>query len=398
MDYLLYLNIFAGRSFNDLSQYIVFPWVIADYTSSTLDLNDPATFRDLSKPIGCLSSHRQQRVEQNYQHMCSELQQIEEEGHFGETDGTKSGRNPILSTQVAYHHGEHFSNEAIVVHYLIRIQPYTKLALQLQDQSFDVPDSIFHSILSSRNSSYKYDCKELIPKFFQPYATSSFLCNSQLLDMGCLQDGTPIGDVKLPPWASSPKDFAEKNRQALESEFVSRSLHLWIDLMFGYRQRGPDATGSLNLFHSFSYVENVDTLADPKLAKLVEDHQRHFGTSPGQLFTKPHPSRWGTSPQAQSEVGRTTQGYGVGPAYPDKEHTSSAVVSVETTARKNDNEEVDPKAGACSPGRASRAADLKKKLWQRLATKEKLFSTLARGGRMALTKAGALFPEKTMKS
>lgn len=30
----------------------VFPWVLADYTSDTLDLNDPASFRDLSKPVG----------------------------------------------------------------------------------------------------------------------------------------------------------------------------------------------------------------------------------------------------------------------------------------------------------------------------------------------------------
>ena len=30
----------------------VFPWVLADYTSPSLDLNSPATFRDLSKPVG----------------------------------------------------------------------------------------------------------------------------------------------------------------------------------------------------------------------------------------------------------------------------------------------------------------------------------------------------------
>ncbi len=38
-DYLLYLNSAADRSFNDLTQYPVFPWVIADYTSDTLGLS-----------------------------------------------------------------------------------------------------------------------------------------------------------------------------------------------------------------------------------------------------------------------------------------------------------------------------------------------------------------------
>lgn len=44
-DYLMYLNREAGRSFKDLTQYPVFPWVVADYTSDELDLTDPATFR-----------------------------------------------------------------------------------------------------------------------------------------------------------------------------------------------------------------------------------------------------------------------------------------------------------------------------------------------------------------
>lgn len=35
-EYLLHLNNLADRSCNDLSQYPVFPWVIADYTSTQL--------------------------------------------------------------------------------------------------------------------------------------------------------------------------------------------------------------------------------------------------------------------------------------------------------------------------------------------------------------------------
>ena len=39
------LNIIAGRSFNDLSQYPIFPWILQDYKSSTLDLNDHNIYR-----------------------------------------------------------------------------------------------------------------------------------------------------------------------------------------------------------------------------------------------------------------------------------------------------------------------------------------------------------------
>lgn len=44
-EYLMHLNREAGRSFKDLTQYPVFPWVIADWESEHLDLGNPATFR-----------------------------------------------------------------------------------------------------------------------------------------------------------------------------------------------------------------------------------------------------------------------------------------------------------------------------------------------------------------
>merc|ERR1719444_651095 len=54
-DYLMHLNILAGRSFNDIAQYPVFPWILIDYKSETIDLNDQSIYRDLSKPVGALN-------------------------------------------------------------------------------------------------------------------------------------------------------------------------------------------------------------------------------------------------------------------------------------------------------------------------------------------------------
>lgn len=48
-DYLMYLNTVAGRSYNDLNQYPVFPWVLVNYDSNEIDLTLPSNFRDLSK-------------------------------------------------------------------------------------------------------------------------------------------------------------------------------------------------------------------------------------------------------------------------------------------------------------------------------------------------------------
>ena len=62
-----------------------------------------------------------------------------------------------------------------------------------------------------------------------------------LLKLGRLDDGDSsrvVDDVELPPWASTPNEFVRINRQALESEFVSCQIHQWIDLIFGYKQKG----------------------------------------------------------------------------------------------------------------------------------------------------------------
>ena len=66
-EYLMQLNTLAGRTYNDLNQYPVFPWVLADYTSEVLDLNNPATFRDLSKPAGAMNEERCEMMRMMYE-------------------------------------------------------------------------------------------------------------------------------------------------------------------------------------------------------------------------------------------------------------------------------------------------------------------------------------------
>lgn len=87
--------------------------------------------------------------------------------------------------------------------------------------------------------------QELIPEL---YYMPEMLLNGNGFDLGKRDDGSAVGDVVLPPWANSPEQFIALHRQALESDLVSCQLNQWIDLIFGYKQKGPEAvrlTGSM---------------------------------------------------------------------------------------------------------------------------------------------------------
>lgn len=62
----MHLNTLAGRSYNDLMQYPIFPWILADYDSEELDLTDSLTFRDFSKPMGAQSPERLLQFKKRY--------------------------------------------------------------------------------------------------------------------------------------------------------------------------------------------------------------------------------------------------------------------------------------------------------------------------------------------
>ncbi|XP_008564708.1 PREDICTED: lipopolysaccharide-responsive and beige-like anchor protein, partial [Galeopterus variegatus] len=266
-EYLMFLNTIAGRSYNDLNQYPVFPWVITNYESDELDLTLPSNFRDLSKPIGALNPKRAAFFAERYESW--------------EDDQVPK-----------FHYGTHYSTASFVLAWLLRIEPFTTYFLNLQGGKFDHADRTFSSISrvwrnSQRDTS---DIKELIPEFY--YLPEMFV-NFNNYNLGVMDDGTVVSDVELPPWAKTSEEFVRINRMALESEFVSCQLHQWIDLIFGYKQQGPEAVRALNVFYYLTYegAVNLNSITDPVLREAVEAQIRSFGQTPSQLLIEPHPPR-----------------------------------------------------------------------------------------------------------
>ncbi|KAM4684207.1 neurobeachin isoform 1-T1 [Amazona ochrocephala] len=287
-EYLMFLNTIAGRTYNDLNQYPVFPWVLTNYESEELDLTLPGNFRDLSKPIGALNPKRAVFYAERYE--------------TWEDDQTPP-----------YHYNTHYSTSTSTLAWLVRIEPFTTFFLNANDGKFDHPDRTFSSVARSWRNSQRdtSDVKELIPEFY--YLPEMFV-NSNGYNLGIREDEVAVNDVDLPPWAKKPEDFVRINRMALESEFVSCQLHQWIDLIFGYKQRGPEAVRALNVFHYLTYEGsvNLDSITDPVLReipeayfirdphtflltkdfiKAMEAQIQNFGQTPSQLLIEPHPPR-----------------------------------------------------------------------------------------------------------
>lgn len=58
---------------------------------------------------------------------------------------------------------------------------------------------------------------------------------------------------------------------------MSCQLHQWIDLIFGYKQQGPEAARALNVFYYLTYegAVNLSSINDPMLREVIQCVHQH---------------------------------------------------------------------------------------------------------------------------
>ncbi|CAG9318285.1 NSMAF_2 [Blepharisma stoltei] len=271
--YLMFLNNIGNRSVLDMTQYPIFPWILSKYHGEDLPLYDYTNFRDLSKPIGSLDRSKLEKLE---------ALQVE-------------SKNQIEPPSL---YSSFYSTSTIVSYFLLRQIP--EFLVRNQNQIYSTQDKMFNSVEKSWNSSIKMigDNKELIPEFYS--RNPDFLLN--LNDMELTND-EKLSDVEIPPWSRDANSFTEIMRDALESDFVSENLHNWIDLIFGYRQRGEQAVASLNTFPSTCYGINWNSFKSTLEKDAYEILLREFGSCPKQLFFIPHsPRSFRLLPETQKPI------------------------------------------------------------------------------------------------
>ena len=323
LDYLMWLNIYSGRSFNDLTQYPVIPWIISNYNLP--ELHYKSDHRDLSLPMGMLefecfdkSLVRKESYIEIYDSLKNDFKQSNPDFNFeaylqkGEEyfenyrtkkiknkkkDEKKNNENitdmgddfcSIQINQIPYYFGSHYSNPTYVSHYLTRIFPYSFIAIEIQGDKFDDPDRMFISMKKTFESActLKDDVRELIPEFY--ILPGIFKNNNNLnLSQGKLDsEGRKlnINDVQLPPWSKNKStSFVSEMRKFLENH--DDKINKWIDLIFGSYQRGEKAEEAHNLFMAQTYEKmiKIEEISDPDyrntLMRLIE-----IGVTPYKIF------------------------------------------------------------------------------------------------------------------
>jgi hypothetical protein len=115
-EYLMTLNSFSGRSYNDWTQYPVFPWVLQDYTSSKLDLNDSSVFRDLRKPMGALNPLREREARKKFDDLMQQFKETRAAEAEGDPGDATEAQIPSIPP---FHYGTHYSSAAGLLYYMV---------------------------------------------------------------------------------------------------------------------------------------------------------------------------------------------------------------------------------------------------------------------------------------
>jgi len=258
-NYLLLLNKFSSRSYNDYNQYLVFPLLFLDEKGTIK--------RNLSLAI-CLNKD----------------------------DNNDSKFKAITNRQlVGYHFNQHYSTSGFILYYLVRLIPFTYSQIEFQSGKFDLPSRLFSSMKNYVCFlSLTQDNRELCPEFF--------FCYEFLLNL----NHNNFGKLKLEK-EQYYLNNVDNNRNETFAQFIiylrntleGLDISGWIDNIFGSKQNNT-SDDQPNSFPSSSYEESFDldkikksSLSIEKKIEEIDDKIEvlKFGITPAKIFNKSHQNR-----------------------------------------------------------------------------------------------------------
>ena len=315
--FLMHLNFFANRSYNDLSQYPIFPWILSKYSHpikieknylvSSLyyayhsnnirnESNMSENMDNISLDNNSNSAELEERSKKkkkdemiyNYRDMKLPMGMMEltETGILRKEDFIERYNDMKNNSEETFlgkpfYYGSNYSNPFFVCNYLMRLFPFTSISIEMQGR-LDDAERLFFSVEKSfeNSSSLQGDVRELIPEFF---CLPEIFLNINDIYLGILEGGKKLYNVDT-PCGNNAYAFVEIMNRILNGDTMSKYINDWIDLIFGYKARGKEAENAKNIFSEKSYQENINL-------EKIEDKVTYFtyaeyGLIPNQIMIK----------------------------------------------------------------------------------------------------------------
>nr|VZH89394.1 unnamed protein product [Spirometra erinaceieuropaei] len=331
-DYLMFINLLAGRRAGDPSASAILPWV-TDFTVEN------GGYRDLTKTKFRLKKGESQLDatyrSHSWQHPISPL-------HAPEGASSRSrNQTPLDVLSTAVWDSSSSTNETFA--YLPVTQPGRLNSVNTEDAAF-LPHHLLDIMPNLAYFTYKARQTPIpvLQKYVRPiYRPEEFPSTMARLYASTPEECIPeffsdptvfvslhadMPDLGLPEWCPSAKDFLSYHRRILESDEVSKNLHHWIDLTFGYKLLGEAAVEAKNV-----HLELVGGQRDLRSTAGV-----------ACLFTVPHPRRL-----LPSELSRY---FGPDCAANNWRPTSSAAAAAAAAVLSTDASQDAPEVSQQNPG------------------------------------------------
>ena len=284
LDYLLLINKFSGRSYNDLTQYLIFPWLLNNYS----DINDKHNYRKMNLSMAIQDETNLENIKETYD----------------------NDKDLVKRSHFQYH----YSNSSYINLYLLRLNPFTYNQIK-QNGHFDAPDRQIESMqdMCIIFRDFK-ETSELIPEYFfmvECFLNLNFNFFGKKDSKG--EEESIVNNIKLTNNFSSLLEMILFHQTFINSNEISKNVNKWIDNIFGENQITTKKSvinsypidcyekfvkedidqkvTELNEYHSEESSEGIASKIKKliKEIKLKTDYAYLFGQCPPQIFQKMHP-------------------------------------------------------------------------------------------------------------
>ena len=306
------INKYSGRTFNDISQYPILPWIGPCGSDEAFDIISPRKNKSAFQQNYDIELGNSKAIEEfkldpeedegmqaieniDFMKKSSEIRNLKlHSGRLTEEKDTvirksyQEGVNEFerqVYGESPFHLKFGFSNAQCTLSNLIRITPFTEIFIDYNSK-LDHPDRMVSSYQDTWNKVVNIpQCNlELIPEWFY---CPKMLVNSNMWYFGERWDGQNVSDIALPKWAQEdPYKFMILQRKFIETSRYTQDINAWIDQLFGTDQQSQKYKNIFFEFCSAEYFKTIDK--NEVFSRIILKSLAEFFQLPAKLFDKKH--------------------------------------------------------------------------------------------------------------